>query len=273
MRRVLVATLATVLAVVTAMLLTGSPTQADPKKLLVSNDGVTWGDNLTKPLFGELGPLVPQDKVKSSFFLKNNSHQPARATLAVVDRGPANDFTQALTFDYDVAGTTTPIPVAVDQKPKCKTYVTGPSIEPGKTQQVKVGVNFADVAGQTATGQTSTVDFVLTLSQVGPNGRVDICGEQAPAQPYQECKNPALQVVTVVGKPTCAEVLGTEALRGGKQGTSAGASGNAVGDSVLAATGAPRSVSTLLPLAVGLLVAGAGLMVVRRRREEPDNTA
>lgn len=270
MKRVLVAALATLLAVVTAMLLTAQPTQADPKKLLVSSDGITWGDNLTAPLFGNLGPLVPQDHATSSFQLKNNSKQPARATLAVVDRGPDNDFTNHLTFTYSVAGTTTPVPVAVAQKPKCKTYVTGPSIDPGGTQTVDVGVNFADVTGQTAMDETSTVDFVLTLSQVGPNGRVDICGEQALAQPYQECKNPALQVVTVVGKPTCAEVLGTEALRGGKQGTSAGA---ATGESVLAATGAPRSASTLLPLAVGLLAAGAGLMVVRRRREESDGTS
>jgi hypothetical protein len=270
MRRALVAVLATLLAVVTAMLLTAQPTQADPKKLLVSNDGSTWGDNLATPLFGDLGPLVPQDSRTSTFFLKNDSKQPARATLAVVDRGPANDFTDHLSFTYDVAGTTTPVPVAVAQKPKCKTYVTGPSIAPGGTQAVNVGVSFDDVTGQTAMDETSTVDFVLTLSQVGPNGRVDICGEQALAQPYQECKNPALQVVTVIGKPTCAEVLGTEAMAGGKQGTSAGAT---TGESVLAATGAPRSTSTLLPLAVGLLAAGAGLMAVRCRREESDGTA
>jgi hypothetical protein len=251
---------AILLAAVSAALLTASPSQADPKKLQVSSTGAakSWSDNLETPLFEGKGPFVPRDRETATFWLKNNSQQPARATLAVVNRGSLNDFEQALTFDYQVGTTgTTAVPVYVDSKTKCKTYVTGRSIAPGESQQVDVTLNFADAEGQSAQGQQATVDFVLTLNQVGPKGKVDVCGVQAFAEPYTECKAPNAAVVTLIGKQTCPVVKGVEAVAGSGAGTE-----------VLGATGAARSLGTVLIVGFAALVTGAGLIAVRRRPDE-----
>jgi LPXTG-motif cell wall-anchored protein len=243
-----------------ATLLSSAPTQAEPKKLLVSSTGVgnAWADNLTRPLFDGVGPFVPRDQVPDRFYVKNNSKQPARATLAVIDRGASNDLAELLSFTVNVGGVESDVPVLVDSKKKCKSYVTGGSIPPGGVQPVDVTLRFADASGQRAMDETASVDFVLTLSQVGPKGKVDICGAQAVAEPYQLCSQPSIAVVNVLGRSSCPEVKGSSAIAG-----AAPASG-AVGSGHLAETGAPRSTGSLLGLAVALLASGA-LLVVRRR--------
>lgn len=247
-------------------LLMSSPTQAEPKKLKVSSsEAGPWGDNLTRPLFENLGPFVPMDSVPDRFFVKNNSNQPARATLAVIDRGAGNEFEQLLSFTASVGGETTEIPAFVDSKKKCKTYVTGDSIAPGAVQPVDVTLNFADTDGQVAMDQTASVEFVLTLSQVGPKGKVDICGVQAVAEPYELCSQPRSAVVNVLGRSSCAQVKGVAAFA--DPGAGSGPDGVAAG--TLAGTGAPRDVATLLGIATVLLGSGALLLVVRRRRPGP----
>ena len=231
-------------------LLIPSPSQAEPKKLKVSSTATgPWSDHLTTPLFEGDGPFVPADAVPDRFYLKNSSNQPARATLAVVDRGATNAFEQNVTFTTDIGGVTSTVPVL---KTKCKTYVTGPSIPAGGVQPVDVTLNFADVTGQVAMNEQASVDFVLTLSQVGPKGKVDICGAQAMAEPYTECASKNKTVVTVLGVASCPQVKGVEASR---------ADGG-----TLATTGAPRGAGTLGALGLALLAGGAGILGVRRRR-------
>jgi hypothetical protein len=262
MTRIRAATVAglALLAGLVAALLLSSPTQADPKKLLVSSTGAagSWANHLTRPLFEGHGPFVPRDQVPDRFYLKNNSNQPARATLAVVDRGSRNNFEELLSFTVNVGGVESDVPVFVDSKKKCKSYVTGESIPPGGVQPVDVTLRFVDATGQIGMDQTASVDFVLTLSQVGPQGKVDICGAQAVAEPYQVCSQPSSAVVNVLGHSACPEVKGVSAIAGAAPASGAVGSGN------LADTGAPRSTGSLLTLAVALLASGA-LLVVRRR--------
>lgn len=237
-------------------LLVSSPSQAEPKKLKVSSSATgPWSDHLTTPLFEGDGPFVPADAVPDRFYLKNDSQQPARATLAVVNRGSSNAFAQALSFTTDIGGVRSTVPVYADSKTKCKTYVTGPSIPAGGVQPVDVTLNFGDVAGQVAMNEQAGVSFVLTLSQVGPKGKVDICGVQARAEPATACAGATNTVVAVLGTATCPQVKGVQASRAAAGGT-------------LAATGAPRGVGTLGALGVALLAGGAGLLVVRRRRAD-----
>ena len=241
------------LAALMSALLISSPSQAEPKKLKVSSTATgPWADHLTTPLFEGDGPFEPADVVPDRFYLKNSSNQPARATLAVVDRGASNAFEQNVSFTTDIGGVTSTVPVFVDSRTKCKTYVTGPSIPAGGVQPVDVTLNVADVTGQVAMNEQASVDFVLTLSQVGPKGKVDICGAQATAEPYTECASKNNTVVTVLGAATCPQIKGVEATR---------AAGG-----TLATTGAPRGAGTLGALGLALLTGGAGLLVVRRRR-------
>ena len=260
-RRALIGTVALAIAALATAFLSSSPSLAAPQRLLVSNDNVSWSANLATPLFDELGPFVPTDAVPDRFYVKNNSNQPARATFAVFKRqGNLNAFEDNLSFTYTV-GDTGSTPVIVKERNKCKSYVTGPTIPAGGTQAVDVTLNFADVSGQTAMNQTADVDMVVTLSQVTPKGMIDICGVQAKASPFTECKSPNVAVVTLVGDARCPVVAGVEAFADGQ------ASGSANRPGMLASTGAPRDATTLLPLGLGLLLAGAGLMVVRRRGE------
>lgn len=252
-----------------AALLMTSPTQAEPKKLKVSSsENGPWADSLTRPLFEGLGPFVPQDSVPDRFYVKNNSNQPARATLAVIDRGASNEFEELLSFSATVGSETMQIPVFVDSKKKCRSYVTGESIPAGGVQPVDVTLQFADAEGQIAMDQTASVDFVLTLSQVGPKGKVDICGSQAVAEPYEFCSQPNSAVVNALGRSSCAQVKGVSALAGDGLGSGPAARG---GGSMLAETGAPRGTGTLLGIAALLLTSGALLLVVRHRRP-PDSS-
>ncbi|MGA9746609.1 MAG: LPXTG cell wall anchor domain-containing protein [Nocardioides sp.] len=207
-----------------------------------------WLDNLDAPLFADAGPLVPSDSVPQRFYLRNSSARSARATLAVVGDGSWNTLEQHLWFDTSVGGVRSRVPVAVDDVTTCATYTTGPSIPAGGVQPVDVVLRFDDVPHQSAMREQAEVDFVLTLSQIGADGTVDICGTEAIADEGPACDGPDSVVVTVAGEATCPAVEGTEATVG-----------------TLADTGAPRDAGTLALLGVVLVAGGAGLLVVRRR--------
>ena len=264
--RLLAAVLAIVLTALVTSFLSSSPSTAAPNRLLVSNTDGSFSDNLTTPLFGNLGPFVPKDSVSDTFYVKNNSNQPARATFAVLSTRPSgeakNDFEDRLTFSYRV-GETPGQPTVIERpQNKCKVYTTGSTIKPGASQPIEVNLDFADADGQTAQDQRARVSFVVTLSQVTQKGMIDICGVQAEAEPFTVCKSPNAAVVTLVGKTPCPQVKGAEAFAAGSPGAAVGSGPNALGD-----TGAPRSIITVLPLALGLLLAGALLLAARRRPE------
>ena len=261
-RTALAGIVALALAAVMVALL-GTPSQAEPKKLLVSNSvNGPFRDNLASPLFAGDDPFVPLDAATSTFYVKNNSKQTARTTLAVVNRGGTNEFEDALTFDVDIDGTTSSGAVPEVGANGCSLITTGPSIAPGKVQSVDVSLAVADLEGQVGMDQAASLDFVVTLSQVGPKGQVKVCGEQATAQPEvkgaqgtegqqgeqgEQCRRDV--VVTAAGTPTCVP----SAVAAGVPSYGAGQ---------------PRQPATVAGLAVVLLATGAGLVLwaTRRRR-------
>ncbi len=111
----------------------------------------------------------------------------------------------------------------------------------------------ADLAGQQGMGQAASVDFVLTLSQVGDSGQVDVCGEQGEDGEDDEEGEPGSDdqcrrdvVVTVAGEPSCVPTV-----------VDAGATDG---------TGEPRSPGTVAFLAAVLLSLGASLLLLAGRR-------
>lgn len=166
------------------ILLLGSPSQADPKKLLVSSSvSGPFRDNLATPLFTDDAKFVPLEEAHSTFYVKNNSRQAARTTVQVVNRGATNAFEAALTLDVDIDGTSSGGTLALPGTPGCPLVITGPSIKPGAVQAVDVSLAVADLAGQVGMSQAASLDFVVTLTQTGKNGQVEVCGAQAVAQP------------------------------------------------------------------------------------------
>lgn len=210
-RRVTLTAFAALTALAMLVLVLSAPSQADPKKLLVANSAAgPFQNNLAHPLFQGSGPFVPLDQVSSAFYVKNNSSQPARVTVQVVNRGATNDFEQALTFDVNIRGTQSSGSAPETGSPGCHLVTTGPNIAPGAVQKVDVGLAVADLQQQIGMNQAASLDFVATLSQVGPKGQIQVCGEQATAQPVEvkgeqatagECAKNV--VVTAAGKPTC----------------------------------------------------------------------
>lgn len=260
-RRLTLAAFAALIALAMLVLVLGSPSQADPKKLLVANSASgPYQSNLAHPLFDGKGPFVPLDESTSSFWVKNNTKQIARLTVAVVNRGGTNEFEQALSFNVDIQGTQSSGMVTDPSNPSCQLVTTGPNIGPGATQKVDVGLAVADLQQQVGQSQAASLDFVVTLSQVGPKGQVQVCGAQATAQPIEVKGEQATAgagqqgqcakniVVTVAGKPTCVPTA-----------VDAGVSYDE-----------PRSPAEVAGLALLLLGGGAGLVVWgnRRRRDE-----
>lgn len=254
--------------IATLIITMASPSSADPKKLLVSSSANgPFQSNLATPLFKDSAKFVPLDEATSTFWVKNNSKQTARTTVSVVNRGTTNDFEKALTFDVDIQGTTSSGTVPAPGSPGCSLVTTGPSIAPGKVQRVDVSLAVADLQQQIGMDQAASLDFVVTLTQTGKNGQVEVCGEQAVAQPEvkgeqatsdgngngstgngEQCRD---VVVTVAGPPTCVPTaVDAGATYGG---------------------GEPRDPREIAVLSVVLVATGAGVLAWagrRRRRVE-----
>jgi hypothetical protein len=258
-RRMTLAAFAALAALAMLVLVLGSPSQADPKKLLVGNSAAgPFQNNLAHPLFDGKGPFVPLDLSTSSFWVKNNTKQTARLTVAVVNRGSTNAFEQALSFNVNVQGTQSNGMVPDPNSPGCSLVTTGPNIAPGAVQKVDVGLAVADLQQQIGQDQAASLDFVVTLSQVGPKGQIQVCGAQATAQPIevkgeqatagQQAQCAKDVVVTVAGKPTCVPTA-----------VDAGVSYDE-----------PRSPAEVAVLALLLLGGGAGLVLWGNRRRRPE---
>lgn len=255
-----------------AVMTLGSPAQAEPKTLLVSSSASgPFRGNLATPLFAGQGKLVPRGAASSTFYVRNSSQEMARTTVALVNRGRSNDFESALTFGVDIDGTAVAGTVPVPDTPDCRMVTTGPNIAPGGVQAVDISLAVADLPGQVGMNQAASLDFVVTLTQTGSNGWVEVCGEQAVAE---------------------VEVKGEEgnATGGGTTGP-AGSSDDAPDcdrDVVVTALGAPTCVPTAvdagatyegpprgpreIAVLAGVLIAtGAGMVLLaglRRRRTD-----
>jgi LPXTG-motif cell wall-anchored protein len=163
-----------------------------------------------------------------------------------------NDLERHLNVSAELGGVTSGTPLTDGADSDCTAYVSGPSIPARGVQRVDVTLHLDVVAGQVAQAQEADVGMVVTLSQVGPNGRTDICGAEEGANPAAGCADPSQVVLTVVGDDGCPEIKGEQTLD---------ASGN------LPETGAPLGTAAITGLGLACLAGGALLLVVRRRRE------
>jgi hypothetical protein len=117
---------------------------------------------------------------------------------------------------------------------------------------VNLSLAVADLTGSDGMAQAASLDFVLTLSQVGASGQVDVCGEQGAADEQGEEGGPGSGdhcrdvVVTVAGEPSCVPTV-----------VDAGASYG---------LGEPRSPGTVAFLAAVLVSIGGGMLLLAGRR-------
>ncbi len=140
-------------------------------------------------------------------------------------------------------------PVDLAGSTRCSTFLTGPTLAPGGTQQVDVGLTFSDVDGQTAQHSQARIDLVVTLSQVGHQGDVNICGEQAEAEPT--CATQHQSSVALLGTSRSSGGLPASCRSPGN-----GASGNR----------RTRNLEGMLVISVAMILLGSLFVVLKRDR-------
>lgn len=230
------------LASLLSMVALGAPAHADPDRLRLGlSQSGPFTESLTTPLFS--GTYVP-GSATSTFYVKNDSPSTTRATISVVPKASYNAFEQALSFSATVGGTSGAAVPFYDGKKKnqCRTIVTGPTINPGGVQKVDVRMLIDGSFSQPATQQAASFSFIVTLSQVTPKGKVDVCGPQSPGG-------------------TSVEVLGAQARAVSATPPTSG---------LQALSEQPRSSTTVYGVAAALMTAGGLLLLVVRRRRRRD---
>lgn len=215
-----------------------SPAHADPDRLkLGPSPGGPFAETLATPLF--TGTYVPGTATRS-FYVKNESPSTTRATIALVPRDAVNDFERALSFTATVGGQSgAAVPLQQNRKKnECRTLVTGPTVDPGGVQRIDVTMVIDPALSRSAMKQSASFTFVVTLSQVTKQGKVDVCGSQSPGGSVQ--------------------VLGARA-------TASGTSSRAPRE----LSASPRSSAFVAGTAAAFLVSGGMVLLVARRRRRP----
>lgn len=208
-----------------------APAQADPDRLKLSWDGVTYTESLTGPLFE--GAYAP-GTVDRTFYVKNESPSTTRFTVSLAN--PATSSMGDLVFSAAV-GDFQGAPVQLSgggKKRDCRTLVTSGNLAPRATTPVKV---YMTLPQDMPMNQQASFAFVATLSQVTNKGKADVCGAQPPGG----------QSVQVMGAQSTSAKTVTPAIKP-------------------ASSDAVRSSTLIAGLAAGTLTAGALLLVGSRRR-------
>ena len=240
---------ASAIATLLATTLVLAPTaHAKPDRLEVSTDGSTWRPDLNEPLFKDLPLLVPDDNHDAVFFVRNASKRPARATVRVLDSSRTSELASYLRVTAAIGDVTTGSSL-LDTAEGCSTTITGPTLMPGTSQRVDLGVEFVDVTEQTAQGADAGLDVEVTLRQVGPKGTVSVCGAEAEAE--------------VLGvEDQCDDNRATVRILGDtRQATDCVVTGT------MPDTGAPGYAQRLTIAGLAALATGFWLLIRRRRQE------
>ena len=235
---------AVVLLLAACSLLPATAAHADSDRLQVSQDGTTWQDNLSAPLFGPM-VVVPQDRVSRSFRIRNDTDQETQATVALVDRSPDDSDLAGHLRVGARSGETAGSSHALTDGNGCSVLLQGQPLDPGATSRIDVALAVDDIEGGTAQGATAEFDLLVALSE--GERSFDICG--------------------VGGRGGGGDGAGDGAIGCG-EGVSVI---NGVGDDdctsqPLPETGAPDRLSELLGIGALLLIIGGYL--ARRRRED-----
>ncbi|MFJ4160410.1 signal peptidase I [Microbacterium testaceum] len=148
---------ALILVTASAPLLTPTPASASSSQLLVSDDGVRFVSDGAVRLFDQPDRIVPGGTLTSTLWIRNASHDPARAGLrldtAPVDTDPGDtSFARSLTLVV----ASTPVPQG-DQ------WVSS-VIAPGDTLRVDLGVRMDAASGNISRNADAVVTPVVRLT-------------------------------------------------------------------------------------------------------------
>lgn len=227
---------------------------AEPDRIELSRDGKNWRTTLAAPLFQDVGKLVPRDDVVRSFYVRNASSVPTRASVKVLAPEVDSDLAKHLRVRTRIGRAQSAETVGEITTDGCTTTVTSPTMLPGEWKRIEVGLSLPDLQGSTAQNSSADLALVVRLTQVDPSGVVTICGVQAEAEPYDPC-DPGMVAVAGGLQPCTEEVAAVEdaaAPTGGVQ-------------PMLPSTGAPPDATELALTGAVAMLLGAIVLLGRRR--------
>jgi hypothetical protein len=180
LRRNLLA-LAAVILVAGGSVVSAAPASATTQPMVVSIDGVSWGDHLTSSLFA--GALIlPGQEATRTFWVKNQTTSAGNLAVALSEvTGADPDLLAALKIR---ASSATPGPVRRfrDADP-CVSLLSGVELAAGATALVSVSITLANsLAGRTSQGSVGSFSIPVSLTSTdvaAPDG----CGPTTPEDP------------------------------------------------------------------------------------------
>ncbi|MCW2830435.1 MAG: hypothetical protein JWP31_1127 [Aeromicrobium sp.] len=151
----------------TMVLVSGSPAAADPDVGL-SNDGSSWGSELTRPLFDPPVTWVPGRHETSGFYVRNESEHDARVSVDLL--GSTVDSLMT-TGDLTVSARGDGEPWRDVSTPGTRRLVSGVRLRAGGSTRVDVAVAFTPAARNDSQTTQLDLDFRVRLVQQQPTAR------------------------------------------------------------------------------------------------------
>lgn len=136
----------------------------------LSNDGVTFGAQLTAPLYSADLRVIPQTSHDASFWVRNDSDEVGFLRIVLSDvSGNNTDLLGALSLQASTP-TTVGIPAALTSAQPCRALTQGAVLAPGDSIRIDTSLAIADLVG--VAGQSGSVGFGLQvgMSSVDPAG-------------------------------------------------------------------------------------------------------
>lgn len=163
-RRILAA-FATALVLAASLNLVAAPSPASAAtELLVSSDGVTFTTGYPGGLFDGVGPMVPEDVVTASFWVKNPTVDPASVRVSVQDMVVSSaSLAASMTLTTWDEGTGLTNTEQMNTLANCDVVVPGQQLAGGAIIRVDMTITMLSVPGQIAQGQLGELTFLAAM--------------------------------------------------------------------------------------------------------------
>lgn len=185
---------------------TVSPAMAsgpEPVRVLVSHDGTTFGESLTRPVFAIRTGLVPARSLAADLWVKNPSDSSAALAVSITNRRISDaGLASALWMDVEHSVTRGQSKV-LDAPGDCLTLASGEELAAGEATRTVMRLGLSDVADLIGQRGTASFDIHVALwdAQGPPPG--DLCGTPGAVVPGIDSDKPIVGLPAAGGTGAC----------------------------------------------------------------------
>lgn len=153
-----------IISLTAAILLIATPAVA-AEEIGLSTDGVSWGSTLSQPLFDAGNRWVPGDRETASFWVRNQSDDPALLDIAIL--GSSVDSLME-TGDLSVAVSAASGGGSSTTKTGRHELLSSRAVEPGQTERIDVTVALDSASSNMSQVKALDLRFEVRLTQDAP---------------------------------------------------------------------------------------------------------